>query len=565
MFSSVEAGQKNRDDRDFPWTPMTRRAFLTPSIYSPSPEDRVFKQPEGVRRFSRPLPARGFNQFVANGANIPNKERVLTPHIYDRKNFMAPSVLPRSAGLMGADYDASPQDIADGGLTKLLTKPIDINVPDSRDLEWIAERAKLDAEGKPHVLPFGRQQMTFKKNVKLVDEFVRGLSHTHGLKEKLNVIDESVKAGIGKTNEGITKMGVQLSLILSQNAVSKTLSTNELNKAYKLISELKITDNWRKENFPHRFLSSSEFQPIKMKVFLFMLSHINKNRPTGFDPTNPIPKIRVNAKGQLEDAKAVDIGFLIQRLVEQKTPTLTGAPPLINPAVIHYVDLERFAVVPFGVALNDTRAGRGNHKLNGFRVPAAPTDVKKMDVIPLGIYNPGWAKKQGITIQDQADKGVNINPLAVIDNKLVELPHLAIARQTQVVITAVKAAQRAAASQAAKTKRAALELKIQSELKTARSNKVIAGRQFKKFRFDLNQAEAELDRLKKKAKTKALGKTDRKKVSGLNNAVAHADTGLIRIQGDIKKLDADIIRLSKPLPPIAPLVEIVSPPVVIRF
>jgi hypothetical protein len=449
MFEAVEAGQKQRDDRDFPWTPMTRRAFLTPSIYSPSAEDRVFKQPEGVRRFSRPLPARGFNQFVANGANIPNKERVHTPHIYDRKNFTAPSVLPRAAGLMGADYDATPQDIADGGLVSLLTKPIDINVPDPRDLEWVAERARLDAEGKPHVLPFGRKQLTFKKNVTLVDEFAQGISHAHSLKERVKIIGGAVTAGLGKTVGGLKQVGKEVAKVLIQNSLTNTLTAVELAETYKTIKNLNIKKDWR-VSFGHRFWSASQFKSQKANILLYLLSRRTPEELKKH-PNEPILKYKYDTVTDvLTRDKFTQISFLESKMadIDSRSPSMlatkAGAPRKVPKRKLFYVDLVKGGVVPLQYALMEVRSGSDSRKLNGLEVPHVLLDEKANDVLPVGIYNEIWANKN-LSGDDKQKLGVNINPNAGITHKLIEVPQFNVPKKPSPAASpAVKAVKKAA-------------------------------------------------------------------------------------------------------------------------
>ncbi len=461
MFSAVEAGQKNRDDRDFPWTPMTRRAFLTPSIYSPSPQERIFKQPEGVRRFSKPLPARGFNEFVANGSNIPNAHRVHTPHIYDRKNFMAPSVLPRSAGLMGADYDASPQDVDESGLVKLLTKPIDINVPDSRDLEWIAERARLDAEGKHSVLPFGRQQLTFKKNVTLVDEFAQGISHAHSLKERVKIISGSVASGLAKTKQGIAQLGQQVAKVLIQNSLTNTLSAAELAESYKQIEKLNISEAWNIKGLDNRRIwSNAQFKNKKTVIVLFLLSKEQKRLKKSSQDlpvSHPIPKFSYDRKTRVltREAKGRDISFLNTHLLQNNKdakPTKIGSSKTFASTTSpqFFIDLKMGGIVPFDYAVNEALGGANNRKLNDFVVPhVTALDEKDPYIMPIGIYNPIWANRAGYTTGAQQKLGININPAAVINMELIPVPEF------NVKTISPKKSAKKAAKKAAKAAKAA--------------------------------------------------------------------------------------------------------------
>ena len=346
--------------------------------------------------------------------------------LYDRDNFKAPSVLPRAAGLVQADYDATPEHIEETGLVKLLTKPIDINVPDSRDLEWIAERKRLDAEGKHQVLPLGRKQLTFKKKVILSDQFAQGIKHAHDLTERVKLIESAIQSGISKTTAGMKQIGEQIAKVLVQNSVSATLNSSELNSVYDQIATLQIDTDYQKAGLQRRFWSYSQYKDQKATLILFLLNFemrrlVDEGKKKFPEPNKPIWKFKLKSNGKLTREKYVDVSFFNTHMLnsEPYNPADKKTVPKTKPQF--YIDLKLGGLVPLSYAIRKAREGWDNKELNGFMVPGKPKESKAQDVLPVGIYNPVWANNNEIKLSDkkQQEMGVNINPNAGIDNKLI--------------------------------------------------------------------------------------------------------------------------------------------------
>lgn len=419
-------------DRILPWTPNERPIYKTPSVRKFSASDRVYKQPDVHQRFMRPMPAQTPVVLDATYRYMPNTDRVHTPHIFDRENFKTPSVIPRAAGMAPADYNASPEHIAEGGLAKLLTKPLDIDVPDSRDVAWLAERARLDAEGKPDVLPLGRKQLTYKRRgVKLVNEFTQGIQHAHDLKERVKVIETALKAGISKTSGGITQLKNQIAKVLIRNSATSTLSNIELNELHGQIGQLDIKTDWKEAGLKHRFWSYAQYKTEKASILLFLMNkeykRLEAKGKKGFpDPKKPIPRYKADASGALKRdlSDTVDISFLNTHMLESKGDSPDNKTVSSTKEPQYYVDLALGGLVPLHHAVRKAREGHDNKQLNDFRISSGPSDLKTPDILPVGIFNPIWADKIGLTKDKQQSLGININPgtLGGVNFSLVDVP-----------------------------------------------------------------------------------------------------------------------------------------------
>jgi len=395
------------------WTSGERPSFQAPSPYVTPAGERVFKQPFPNGNYTEPISSRRFKQFQARSSTVPNKRRVDTPHIYGRVNFIAPSVLPRSAGFGETDYAASVGDVASSAHANVLTTAVNIKFPDAGDLEWLAEKARLVSAGQHNVLPLGREQRTVVRKVKPADELAKQMASAHDASSKLAVLSKAMADGLTNTHHGIVSLGGQLATMLKQNQILRQMTQAELGKVYKAIRKLGIK-TWRDEGFSQRFWSHAEYatQGMKGQLLLYMLK--NASLAAG-NPNLPIKqfvwKIGVDGFGTLEESKWVNINHLDQKMNVQKSAS-TGADnvPLVT---VKYIDLELNAIVPLEYAIEQVREGKGvSDRLNGFRLPYKPIDDTDDDIVPVGILNPDWADDQKFDKKKQQDMGADLTGLA---------------------------------------------------------------------------------------------------------------------------------------------------------
>lgn len=383
------------DARIFPWTDNQRKSQLAPDTRATD------RKPPVIRRDYEHLDeVRSYRNPVARFKHVANHNRVHTTNAYNRPNFQTPSPISRAAGLVQADYSASPEDVAEGGVSKIFTKPLNVRHADPSDVEWIHEKKRLEEQGRPNDLPFGRNQRTVTRSVVLVDEFAKNIQNTHDLKTKLDVLNQAVGAGITKSKSGMAAIGAQLGKILIQNIDLNKLTGSQLNEIYNKVRGMHIKD-WMTEGFSHRFWSQSQYKKNQLKIVMYLISRVLATTKT---PNTPILKFEMDGKSNklnMTTVKNVSLAFL-NSIDSKGAPAKTVADvKQATPRNIRYIDLQTGGVVPLKYVISQVRAGVDKGEMNELIMTAAPKPGKR-DLIPVGIMSPKWAANN--TTQEQAQR-----------------------------------------------------------------------------------------------------------------------------------------------------------------
>ena len=360
--------------------------------------------------FTERVPYSNVRSRLATFNHVRNKGRIHS-NVPVRKNFLAPSVLPRAAGVqIDENYGASVDDVSTDAHTKILTDNIIVDVPDMGDVKWLNAKAALVAAGDEDTLPLGREQRTMKKETKLIDEIKKGALTSEDISHKLVAVREAITRGLTNTTAGQKAAIDELGKIMLADRSGKHVSKKNRNIAAKEAKDLKM-GSWKEVGIPHRFWSKQELiDPTKSDQFKTITIYLqNKTKLKN----GKIKKFGLDtASGNLMDKKSHGrVTDVIKGLSGKELSGKDDSKSVPAFPQLSFIDLDNVGSVPLMYALNAVRGGVDGQMLNGFKIP--PGSMVSPDIIPVGVLNPAWAKKKTMSFKDQQNKGVDIDKLSV--------------------------------------------------------------------------------------------------------------------------------------------------------
>jgi hypothetical protein len=312
-----------------------------------------------------------------------------------RPNFDAPSVKPR----LSTDFSKlqEQEDAIFGKKVRLsdetLRKLFEVEVPDSTDVKWIAERQRLNGLGRPNVLPFGREQRKIKKQINLGKASTLA-ANANDVKEQFAVIQASIQQGVLENRRGRANIGANISQLILANNQLNILTRTELKQLINQTTQLTIPKDYRRAGFGHRLWSSSQIKGMKAEIVLFLLANLGQN--PGIDPSTPIPQL-VEAKflenGVMTKGKTVDLAHLFTKMDTPEIPksfklsSIEKKNNIIEVRNSKYLDLKTFNIVPLSYALKLSLNGVDGQVLNGAKILNLPADAKDPWYVPLKVWS----------------------------------------------------------------------------------------------------------------------------------------------------------------------------------
>lgn len=184
----------------------------------------------------------------------------------------AQSIAPRTAG----DFDKLEAiNISRYGKKVRLTgtpadQMVTINAFDDRDTDWLVEKARLVAIGRPNQLPLSREQRRVSKEVRFGDASLTN-------RERIKQIQKSVEQGITQGENGRIALGGEIAKVLMRGATG-----NDIELLRGAIEKLEIPTNYIDAGFTHRFWTPTQTSKKPELISSIIIYTLSNNPNTGF-------------------------------------------------------------------------------------------------------------------------------------------------------------------------------------------------------------------------------------------------------------------------------------------
>tara|TARA_R110002126_G_scaffold267624_1_gene411065 strand:- start:627 stop:1520 length:894 start_codon:yes stop_codon:yes gene_type:complete len=284
--------------------------------------------------------------------------------------------------LKEADYSATPESTGESHFANILTKGTDVRIPDQADTAWLEEKKKLMDAQRFNDLPFGREQRTVLKKVRLADEFAKSIQTGHDSNDRMKILEQAAKDGLAASADGKLTLQTEVGKLI---AATKNIGSADSKKLSKILKPLNISRDHTKE-FKKRFISKPELKTVdfRNKVITFLLVNAkNKGKP--------MSQFELDSGSNLVEKKKIAFDTASKKMKDE-----------------FYIDLKLNGIVPIAVAVEEARLT--GEDLNGFKLPRMPANFRDPDVIPLGIIQP--VGSMGKSAHDRQFTGIDIRGLS---------------------------------------------------------------------------------------------------------------------------------------------------------
>lgn len=255
----------------------------------------------------------------------------------ERPAFLAPDIAARP--IQGLKTDYTTEKVASMKLDETtLNQLFQVKIPDSTDVQWLAEKARLEAmyaappfnmtgDQIKRVLesnkPLGREQRTETKS--------RNIGQSElSVVNKLKELKEEIQDGKAQSMVQQAQLMGQFALVLADTNAIAALTQAQLTNLGADLARLGAPKSYLGFGLPHRFVDNHEYKADAGRINTFIYSQLVHNIAAGLDGKHPV--------FDFANHPATGIpGYPIQ--------TLAAGMGAIRIADRKFLDLERLGVI----------------------------------------------------------------------------------------------------------------------------------------------------------------------------------------------------------------------------